>query len=378
MKKDVQTMGEAWNWIDQGSPEFQWNTICECLNGWNSSLNLIMAELVEHNEMQKDAFMREARGKIGHGVKQIIFTGAPGTGKTRTAMRIAGYMGAPLPEEKKAYTFVQFHPSYDYTDFVEGLRPVQTGSEGNVSFFKLDGQFKAFCRKVVEANERDTENKTYFFIIDEINRAELSKVFGELMFCLDKDKRGPGNRVQTQYHNLPTYDVKQGGFLTKGKKDVFEEGFYIPENVVIIGTMNDIDRSVESMDFALRRRFDFMEAVVDREMLKNAFGHIFARIMEENESTELAESVVSLNEAIQKEGKPYGLNRQYFISQGQFTGLPEDPDIAGVEGVKQYVWKNRLDPLLREYLRGEAEESIDAFLESCRGAFGLAPDNDKA
>ena len=95
-------------------------------------------------------------------------------------------------------------------------------------------------------------------MIDEINRADLSKVFGELMFCLEKDKRGTSNRIQTQYQNLPTFDIVNNKELDK-IEDVFFDGFYIPENVYIIGMMNTADRSLAMLDYALRRRFAFIE-----------------------------------------------------------------------------------------------------------------------
>ena len=229
----------------------------------------------------KMSIQKEIEDLINNGIRQIIFTGAPGTGKTYIAKKIAEKLGAELTYKKEnpKYEFVQFHPSYDYTDFIEGLRPIQAGTDrnsggNNIQFAKLDGIFKKFCREVVTLNNKEkelnNEKKLFFFIIDEINRADLSKVFGELMYCLEKDKRGKENRVNTQYQNLPTYDLLINEQKNKNN-DVFWDGFYIPENVVIIGTMNDIDRSVESMDFALRRRFEWKEFVVNQNLLKDAF-----------------------------------------------------------------------------------------------------------
>mgnify|MGYP000674192117 CR=1 FL=1 len=110
---------------------------------------------------------------------------------------------------------------------------------------------KKFCRKVADLKDDPVEKtmKKIFFIIDEINRADLSKVFGELMYCLETDKRGSENRIQTQYANLHTYNPEEGDYYSE---DIFEKGFYIPKNVIIIGTMNDIDRSVESMEFCTK------------------------------------------------------------------------------------------------------------------------------
>lgn len=304
---------------------------------------------------------REVRDRLEHGVKQIVLNGAPGTGKTYMAKLLAEHLGAPLPGDEVPYTQIQFHPSYDYTDFVEGLRPVQEDRQSPMSYVKLDGHFKKFCRRV--AKEGDPE-KQYYFLIDEINRADLSKVFGELMYCLEADKRGPENFVLTQYQNLPAFDPEKKDFLTEDE-DVFARGFFIPENVYIIGTMNDIDRSVESMDFALRRRFEFKEVVVDEQLLQTAFQQMG---FETDEAEALSQAVTALNQRILDLGKKYSLSRQYFVSQGQFANLTVDPD-GSLEQIKEIAWNFRIEPLLREYLRGENEDDIDEFIRDCGEAF---------
>lgn len=268
--------------------------IHNCEEGWYETLEKLknaldfykkMNEKEDKNNMttQEDNMttQEEIEKLIVAKAKQIILTGAPGTGKTYIAKNIAKEKGTDLTWKNKVngkypkYEFVQFHPSYDYTDFVEGLRPVED-ENGEIKFQKVDGIFKKFCREVVNAKNKEGK---YFFIIDEINRADLSKVFGELMYCLESDKRGADNKIQTQYANLPTYNPKTKSKYepdTKDKNksdtnedkynlDVFADGFYIPENVYIIGTMNDIDRSVESMDFALRRRFIWKEIKVPKK-----------------------------------------------------------------------------------------------------------------
>lgn len=373
----------------------------------------------EDMAIQKDTLI-EIKELINSGAKQIILTGAPGTGKTRMAKIIANELknategtsadkgkntaynqklirftewkqsyishtgesfNTKLKEktskdslDKKTpfdilpYVLVQFHPSYDYTDFVEGLRPVEVNNE--VTFKKIDGIFKEFCRDVIRFGNPDEK---YFFIIDEINRADLSKVFGELMYCLETDKRGENNKIKTQYQNLPTYEFDSSGNAVLIKEDVFSDGFYIPENVHIIGTMNDIDRSVESMDFALRRRFLWKEIKVSKELLKTAFNEMFKDWLptENNIVEKISEQIVKMNDYITDSGSKYGLNRQYYISQGQFSGLPH----SILEKLKKHEIKSFLDDvfdfkiesLLKEYLRGESDEEINDFVAKCRG-----------
>ena len=386
----------------------------------------------------------------------LILNGAPGTGKTYLAKQVAAqiiYEGnVPESFEEDANFieqcgFVQFHPSYDYTDFVEGLRP--KNDNGNIGFERKDGTFKEFCAKALQnlldskktvqtlqnelsvrdllegfinesmenetmfetsgtknafyiidnkeksiivripANEKTSEvslpksdlttlleNKvdikgggdiqTYFgrkyrtqpdsyvyvlynelvkkavpltktksvapvsekkfvFIIDEINRGEISKIFGELFFSVDPGYRGVKGKVQTQYQNLITED------------DPFKDGFYIPKNVYIIGTMNDIDRSVECMDFAMRRRFTFKEITAEES----------ARNMELG--TDATERMTSLNNAISEID---GFNSSFHIGAAYFKGV-DDFDA---------LWELKLAGLLKEYLRGmpDAEDSLEA------------------
>lgn len=326
------------------------NSLREYLDGWDETCRAMLA-------VSRSPLAMDLCAQLDSGVKQIVLTGAPGTGKTYLSRQIAQCMGA-------AWELVQFHPSYDYTDFVEGLRPVELEEGQGAAFVRLDGTFKSFCRRAAAEPE-----KLYFFLIDEINRADLSKVFGELMYCLESDKRGPDHRVQTQYRNLPAY-LFQEGRVVRCTGDIFAGGFYIPENVVILATMNDIDRSVESMDFALRRRFTWLEAEVNRPLLEDAFQYGgFVQVLRDN-AGEAARQVMALNQVIcpQRESAgPFGLNRQYYISQGQFSGLPEQ--FSNLDELLRFVWDVRISSLLREYVRGENSRQTDAFLNNCRSAF---------
>lgn len=344
----------------------------------------------EGNESEN---IKDLKDLISNGATQIILTGAPGTGKTRMAKKVAEECECCGKLNDKNYEFVQFHPSYDYTDFVEGLRPIEDkDKDGNTTmvFRKVDGIFKKFCRDVEVQNEEDENNKKkkYFFLIDEINRADLSKVFGELMFCLETDKRGKGNAVQTQYQNLPTYDVKEKKYYGEDdSKDVFKDGFYIPKNVIIIGTMNDIDRSVESMDFALRRRFIWKEVEVDEKLLQNSLTAMLTEYTDKNNeklftddnARDIAKGItfhiMNLNKVLRGDSR---FGKHYFISQGQFANLPENvieyaanageaEDIA--MSLIESVWNLRLESLLYEYIRGEGDEQD--FVKECKNELGI-------
>ena len=249
--------------------------------------------------------------------RNLILTGAPGTGKTYLARQIAEAMNDGLKTEDRKNTvgFVQFHPSYDYVDFVEGLRPDRSGD--NVVFKRDDGIFKKFCKKAIKDHEHN-----YVFIIDEINRGDLSKIFGELFFAIDPGYRGEKGRVKTQYQQL----------VDAEEDDVFSgEGFYVPDNVYIIGTMNDIDRSVENMDFALRRRFAWKK--ISPEDTAESMGI----------TGEVRQRMDAMNKAIcsiPELGEDYQIGGAYFLKL-------KDENLTAEE-----LWQFHLESLIGEYLRG--------------------------
>lgn len=250
----------------------------------------------------------------------VILTGAPGTGKTFLAKEIA----EDITGDDTRSQIVQFHPSYDYTDFVEGLRPIKEPGQTELGFKLIDGTFKRFCKKAL----LDNSNK-YVFIIDEINRAEISKVFGELFYSIDPGYRGPNGKVLTQYSNLheeeTVFDPEHNGF------------FYIPENVYIVGTMNDIDRSVESFDFAMRRRFCWREIkAADRISM-------WDEELDEETRSKAEIKMRNINSYIEN---IEGLNESYHIGPSYFLKLSEN-DMNFIK-----LWDYYLKPLIVEYLRG--------------------------
>ena len=315
--------------------------------------------------------------------KQIVLTGAPGTGKTFSATQFANECVDKFGGQVE---FVQFHPSYDYSDFVEGLRPVilSTSTDNKPTFVKLDGSFKEFCRTIVNENYEDIKSRhsdetddfvqlytkyedevetKYFFIIDEINRADLSKVFGELMYGLEESYRGIKNSFQTQYQNLKTYKVGEDGKASKMQDDCFKDGFFIPLNLYIIGTMNDIDKSVEAFDFALRRRFEWID-IKAKEVCKDALVNMFKG--KKNAAKRLAERINAMNDVISTDGREFGLSEAYHIGHAYFKEVDLDD-----ENSLSIVFNRNIVSILKEYTRGRDKESVNIFIDKCAEALGV-------
>lgn len=232
----------------------------------------------------------------------VILQGAPGVGKTFAAKRLAySIMGQ---KDTSRVAMVQFHQSYSYEDFIQGYRPSKDGFE------LVNGAFYKFCKEAEEDNERP-----YFFIIDEINRGNLSKILGELMMLIEKDKRG--EKIKLLYSN---------------------EWFTVPQNVRIIGMMNTADRSLALMDYALRRRFAFFDfaPAFSSEGFKNYLSEKDSPKLEK-----LIAAVESLNSTISTDeslGDGFRIGHSYFCTDDEITD----------EWLKSVV-EYEVIPLIKEY-----------------------------
>lgn len=291
--------------------------------------------------------------------KNLVYYGPPGTGKThRVTEGIAQRVLADDARFDDVCEIVQFHPSYSYEDFIEGLKPVNAAG-GGISLEVRPGVFKRFCDKAMKTLREDRMNgekkpRSYYFVADEINRAELSRVLGEVLVCLEESKRidfdrdgnETGLRVSTQYG----YMAKEG-----------EGRFGVPANLYFIGTMNDIDRSIDSFDMALRRRFAWVRTGCDYEVVREA-------VHTQPNADAYTDICKRLNDFIRDTlnlGQAYEIGHAYFMT---VAGRTLNDAAVGK------LFAERIEPLLSEYLRAECRpEQIAGKIKQARAIFTLAP-----
>lgn len=259
--------------------------------------------------------------------KNVVLQGPPGTGKTFVAKRLARAMMGGTYDDRIAV--IQFHQSYSYEDFMQGFRPKEGGG-----FERRDGVFFRFCIRAQQQPAHD-----FFFVIDEINRGNLSKIFGELMMLIEADKRGTDHRIELTYS-------------TEGER------FYIPDNVHILGTMNTADRSLALVDYALRRRFAFFD-LQPQFTLPNSdqsnpklIDHFQHRLGISTEWTDrVIRRLTALNEAIRKDpnlGPGFEIGHSYFCHK---------PSEISEQAWYAHIVEFEVGPQLREFWFDNPDEA---------------------
>ncbi len=242
--------------------------------------------------------------------KNIVLQGAPGVGKTFVARQLA----MDLTNGKKSqFTMIQFHQSYSYEDFVQGYRPISGGG-----FERKNRVFWEFCERA-----KQNQDANYVFLIDEINRGNMSKIFGELLMLIESDKRAPEYAIPLTY------------------SDESDEPFYIPKNVFLIGMMNTADRSLSFVDFALRRRFVFFE--LQPAFRSSSFRlHLESRGVETQTLELIIERMLQLNEVLRRElGDGYCIGHSFFC--------PSQDEVSYGRQWYDSIVKLEILPLLNEY-----------------------------
>lgn len=335
-------------------------------------------------------------------VPNVIYHGAPGTGKTYTTLQTVKLLCAGNGSE---YKYCQFHPSYSYQDFIEGIKPMGIVG-GNVNLEVVNGIFKQFCIYVKEKNETFYEgfknnNKGnapkiddyphYYFIVDEINRGDLSRIFGETFSLLepdyrDKDFSKPKDGYKNNEHLIvtPLSNVIEKTSNKEGLAYKIIGGkvyFGIPFNIHFIGLMNDVDKSIDTFDLALRRRFKWITKKCDYDVIQDS---LLDKISNKDEVADYKKSCEALNEFITKpEG--LGLSKNYQLGQSYFmkiVNMLSSKSKTITETVRKSVFENYIETTLREYAREVCDENeIDDKINGAKKAFGIdiekTTDNDE-
>ena len=274
-----------------------------------------------------------AFGKLTqNGIKNIIYYGAPGTGKTKFVKDCLDI----LDPNRTRTEWVQFHSGFEYEDFIDGIKPIGI-QNGNLNLALTNGIFKEFCLKAAQ-----NEKENFFFIVDEINRADIAAVFGETLSLLEENYRGKSSAIKIKNSALmediivsdaskKSLCIDYGNLQTK---------FYIPANIYFIGMMNDVDKSIDCFDLALRRRFAWVLMECDYEVVENVTDEDYTAKCK-NLNQYITGKTYELNGKQEQDGlnlgRAYEIGHSYFLKKEAMS--------------EQQIWDRHIEPILREYIR---------------------------
>ena len=278
-------------------------------------------------------------------LKNIIYYGAPGTGKTKFVKDCLDI----LDPNRTRTEWIQFHSGFEYEDFIDGIKPIGI-QNGNLNLALTNGVFKEFCLKAAQ-----NEKENFFFIVDEINRADIAAVFGETLSLLEENYRGKSSAIKIKNSALmediivsdaskKSLCIDYGNLQTK---------FYIPANIYFIGMMNDVDKSIDCFDLALRRRFAWVLMECNYDVVENATDEAY-KTKCENLNQYITGKTYELNGKQEQDGlnlgRAYEIGHSYFLKKEAMS--------------EQQIWNRHIEPILREYIRtqfgdGEVEKKLE-------------------
>lgn len=325
----------------------------------NHQVCVVAKQLLDVNEQDKNELVLlsrflwrfvNSRAIADTNNPNVILYGPPGTGKTFSVKSSLDFV---CQGDTSRYEVLQFHPSFTYEDFIEGIKPKGVSKDGNIRFELVNGIFKNFCIKAKKHPEKD-----FYFVVDEINRANLSMVFGETLSLLEKDYRHDTenkNLIRTQYSALIEDLIKEDNKFKDLAYEIDnnEVKFGVPKNVFFIGMMNDVDKSIDAFDLALRRRFKWIRKDCDYEVIEEETR--FKVKDQFNNIGQYVKACEKLNDYISKDlglGKSYEFGHSFFM---KISDIAKRKDITNNN--VEVLFNLYLRPTLKEYLRAVFAES---------------------
>ena len=371
---DNMTETQKWLYMNQSIMKqcFEWSGEKELTDSFQKKISVILWKMCIYKNM------------LNPNSPNLIYYGAPGTGKTHSVEEMIKYLTLGDTEERSC--FVQCHPGFGYEDFMEGIRPVGITKDEKIKLDVVNGVFKKLC---IEAIKNIDKNIDYFFVADEINRANLSEMFGETLslleasyrckkkddnehmrktpmcktietVALEKLKKGESKETVDKYldamtvwHKIEVDESKENPYSVKVL-------FGIPKNIYFIGMMNDVDKSIDSFDLALRRRFKWVRMDCDYDVIENAL----SITLNKNELETYIKKCKALNTFISnKDNESLGLGKAFEFGHSYYMKLKDYYESNLEESCKK-LFDEHLRPVLREYIRSyigelKIEEKLD-------------------